>query len=221
MQVELRNRAPVTFCFGFHKLELINPLIVVRHNGLMSELHVETGESRELQVCRSPLVTVRQHFEKPNPSSPNPPPRILTSSRRGCVHVASELETGWVSEGVEIPYPEDDKEVLSILPLPALSSFLAVRNHTVDLMDIFTHKVTHTFTTKPMKQDSLRCFHSTRRRPQCGSVGLASLAIAYTCADTGNLILQTYLPQREGDTICFRDPYTPGSKTCCLWKVSL
>jgi hypothetical protein len=218
MQVELRNRAPVAFCFGFHKVELINPLIVVRHNGLMSELHVETGESRELQICRSPLVTVRQHFEKPNPGSPNPLPRILTSSRRGCIHVASELETGWVSEGLEIPYPEDDKEVLSILPLPALSSFLAVRSHTVDLMDIFTHKVTHTFTTKPMKQDSLRCFHSTRRRPQCGSVGLASLALAYTCADTGDLILQTYLPQREGDTICFRDPYTPGSKTCCLWR---
>lgn len=107
---------------------------------------------------------------------------------------------------------------MSVVPLPALSSFLAVRNHTVDLIDIFTHKVTHTFFTKPMKPNSLRCFHSTRRRPQCGSVGLASLGLAYVCAATGHLIMQTYLPQREGDTICFRDPYTPGSKTCCLWR---
>ena len=30
--------------------------------------------------------------------------------------------------------------------------------------------------------------------------------------------MQSYLPQKEGDTICFRDPFTPGSKTCCLWR---
>jgi len=184
----------------------------------MTELHMETNESKTLQICRSPLVCVRPHFENPTPQYAHPPPRIVTSSKRGCVHVGSLLEQGWTSESIEVPDPEDDKEVLSILPLPALSSFLAVRSHTVDLIDIFTHKVTHTFVTQPMKTDSLRCFHSTRRRPQCGSVGLASLALAYTSADTGSLILQSYLPEREGDTICFRDPWTPGSKTCCLWR---
>ncbi|KAE8441072.1 hypothetical protein EG329_005901 [Mollisiaceae sp. DMI_Dod_QoI] len=218
MHVEVKNRVPVAFCFGYHQAELIDPVVVVRHSGLLTELHVETNESRQIQICRSPLVCVRQHFEKPNATTPNPLPRIITSSRKGCVHIASQLETGWVSDGLEIPEPDDDKEILSILPLPILSSFLAVRKHTVDLVDIVTHRVTHTFTTKPMKQDSLRCFHSTRRRPQCGSVGLANLAIAYTCAETGNVILQSYLPQREGDTICFRDPWTPGSKTCCLWR---
>lgn len=30
--------------------------------------------------------------------------------------------------------------------------------------------------------------------------------------------MQSYLPEREGDTICFRDPEKPGSKTCCLWR---
>ncbi|CZR59367.1 related to SREBP cleavage activating protein [Phialocephala subalpina] len=218
MQVEVKGRIPLSFCFGHDKAEFIDPVVVVRHNGLMSELHVESNENKQIQICRSPLVCVRQHFEKPNATSPNPPPRIITSSRKGCVHIASQMEGGWVSDGLEIPEPPDDKEILSILPLPILSSFLAVRKHTVDLIDIVTHRVTHTFTTKEMKKDSLRCFHSTRRRPQCGSVGLASLAIAYTCAETGNVILQSYLPQREGDTICFRDPWTPGSKTCCLWR---
>jgi hypothetical protein len=218
MHVEMRNRIPAAFNFRHDRTELIDPVVVVRHNGLMSELHVEEDEIRELQICRSPLATVRRHFERPNATYPNPPPRIITSSKRGCVHVASLSESGWISEGIDIPYADNDKEVLSILPLPALSSFLAVRTHTVDLLDIFTHKVTHTFKTTPMKQDSLRCFHSTRRRPQCGSVGLAYLALAYTSAETGECILQSYLPQREGDTICFRDPYTPGSKTCCLWR---
>ncbi|RDL32067.1 WD40 repeat-like protein [Venustampulla echinocandica] len=218
MSVEIKGRTPATFCFGYHKTELIDPVLVVRHNGIMTEMHMETNETKELQICRSPLVAALPHFEKPSPQYPHPPPRILTSSKRGCVHVASQFEPDWVSEGLEIPDPEDDKEIRSILPLPALSSFLACRDHTVDLIDMFTHKVTHTFATKSMKPNTLRCFHSTRRRPQCGSVGLASLAIAYTCAETGSCILQSYLPQREGDTICFRDPWKPGSKTCCLWR---
>lgn len=218
IHVDVKGRIPVAFFFGHDATEFIDPVFVVRQNGLMSELHVESGEVVELQICRSPLVSVRQHLEKPNATLPNPPARIITSSKRGCIHVAKHVEAGWISEGLEVPNPADDKEVLSILPLPALSSFLAIRDHTVELIDVETHMVTHTFHTKPMKQDSLRCIHSTRRRPQCGSVGLANLALAYTSAETGECIMQSYLPQREGDTICFRDPFTPGSKTCCLWR---
>jgi hypothetical protein len=218
MAVEVKGRMPVAFFFGLDNTEFINPVVVVRHNGSMSELHVESGEDVGLQICHSPVISARQHREKPNSNSPNPPGRIITASKRGCVHVASHVEKGWVSESIEVPDPPDDKAILSILPLPALSCFLAVRDHNVDLIDVDTHRVTHTFSTKPMKQDSLRCFHSTRRRPQCGSVGLASLVLAYTSAETGECIMQSYLPRREGDTICFRDPFTPGSKTCCLWR---
>lgn len=218
MPVEIKGRTPASFCFGYDKTELIDPVLVTRHNGMMTELHMEANESKDLRVCHSPLVCVRPHFEKPTAQYPNPPLRILTSSKKGCVHVASQHDGGWVSEGLELREMEGDREIRSILPLPALSSFLAIRDHTIDLIDIFTHNITHTFSTKPMKPDTLRCFHSTRRRPQCGSVGLASLALAYTCAETGACILQSYLPQRDGDTICFRDPWTPGSKTCCLWR---
>ncbi|KAF4624508.1 hypothetical protein G7Y89_g13662 [Cudoniella acicularis] len=217
MLVEMKGRTPAAFFFGEDKTGFINPLVLVRHNGMMTEFHPEANETKQLQICRSPLVSVRPHIEKPTPECANPPPRIITSSRRGCVHVASDLEIGWHSEGLEIPDPDDDLEIKSILPLPLLSSFLAVRDHTVDLIDIFTNKVTHSFPTQPMKVDSLRCVHSARRRPQCGSVGLTYFAIAYTCAETSSCIIQSYLPEKESGIICFRDPWRAGSKTCCLW----
>ncbi|KAI9049243.1 hypothetical protein LZ554_007090 [Drepanopeziza brunnea f. sp. 'monogermtubi'] len=218
MHVVVKGKKPVAFCFGRDETGFIDPLIIVRQNGKMTELHVESDKSTDILICHSPLVCVRQHFEKPNATSPNPPARILTSSKKGCVHVASHLESGWVSEGLDIACPLNDPAIISVLPLPSLGAFLAVRTSSVDLVDLVTHKITHTFVTQTMRHDSLRCFHSTRRRPQCGSVGLASLAIAYAHAETGNVILQSYLPRHEGDTICFRDPYTPGSKTCCLWR---
>lgn len=219
MSIPLNSRAPAAFFFGYSPTEFINPVIVVHHNGLLTEIHMESKEIVELQICKTPLLCVLPHVEKAGPqNSPPPPFRIITSSRRGCVHVASRTETGWISEEVPCPTEFNDREILSILPLPDLSSFLAVREHSVELIDIVTYKVTHTFQTKPMVPNSLRCFHSTRRRPQCGSVGLAYLALAYTAAGEGQCVLQMYFPEREGDTICFRDPRNPGSKTCCLWK---
>ncbi|RDW87255.1 hypothetical protein BP5796_02949 [Coleophoma crateriformis] len=218
MSINNINRPPAAFFFGHDPAELINPVVVVRQNGMMTELHMEHNESRELLICKSPLVVVQPHAEKAFYNIPQPPLRIITASKRGCVHIVTQLESGWVSEGLEITAPDDDKNVISVVALPELSSFLAVRQHTVDLMDSSTHQVTHTFITQSMKPNSLRCFHSARRRPQCGSVGLASLGLVYTCATTGNVIMQVYLPERDGDTICFRDPWTPGSKTCCLWR---
>ncbi|CZT13248.1 hypothetical protein WAI453_005391 [Rhynchosporium graminicola] len=218
MSVSVKGRKPVAFCFGYDGSEFIDPLLVVRYNGKMTELRVESNQSVEVNICHGPLVSVRQHFEKPLASSPNPPTRVVTSSKKGCVHIATQSEKGWVSYPVDIACPTEDPAITSVLPLPALSSFLAVRTRSVELVDIVTHKITYSFPTHAMKPGSLRCFHSTRRRPQCGSVGLASLAIAYTNADTGNVVLQSYLPKRAGDTICFRDPNKPGSKTCCLWR---
>ena len=219
MPVALNGRVPAAFFFGYSPTELINPVVVVRQNGLMTEMHMETKEISELQICKTPLVCVLPHVEKAVTHNLPPPPfRIITSSRRGCVHVATQTETGWISEEVPCPTEFNDREIVSVLPLPDLSSFLAVREQTVELVDIVSYKVTHTFSTKSMVPNSLRCFHSTRRRPQCGSVGLAYLSLAYTAATGGQCVLQMYLPERDGDTICFRDPRNPGSKTCCLWK---
>lgn len=64
MAVEIKGRLPVAFFFGQDQTELINPVVIVRHNGIMTELHMETGESKELQICRSPLVVVQPHAEK-------------------------------------------------------------------------------------------------------------------------------------------------------------
>lgn len=218
MSVQVKRQKPVAFFFSYDSEEFIGPIIIVRQNGLMSELYIESSDKNDLQICYSPLVSVRPHYEKPNASSLNPPPRIITLSKKGCVHIASCLTQGWISSGLDIPEPRDGPEILSVLPLPVLSSFLAVRKENVNLIDISTLKITCTFNTKPMVKDSLRCFHSNRRRSQCGSIGLANLALAYTYAESGKCIIQTYLPENVGDTICFRDPYTARSRTCCPWR---
>jgi hypothetical protein len=214
MTVPVKGRPPAAFFFGDSTTELINPVIIVRHDGLMTELHPESGASTDLRICRTPLVCVRPYIERAPPSGTMV--QIITSSKSGCVHIASKTESGWISQ--EVPCEaEKDSAVLSILSLPVLNSFLAIRHHSVELIDTITHRVNHKFETKPIKPSTLRCFHSSRRKPQCGSVGLGSFGIAYTSAESDECIMHFFQPKHEGDTICFRDPYTPGSKTCCLW----
>jgi hypothetical protein len=196
--------------------ELVNPIIIVRRNGLMTELHAEMDGHPELRICRTHLVCARPYIERLNSYATISRHRVITSSKSGCVHIATETESGWVSEEIPCDH-ERDSEVLSVVPLPVLGSFLAIRTHTVELIDITNYRVIHTFHTESIKPDTLRCFHSARRRPQCGSVGLAHFALAYTSTDSGQCIMHFYQPKHEGDTICFRDPFTPGSKTCCLW----
>ena len=216
LTVPLKGRTPAAFFFGDASTELISPIILVRHNGSMTELHAESNERSELRICRTPLVCVRAHIERSMPPGTENAPRIITSSKSGCIHIASKTESGWISERVPCD-SERDSAVLGVLSLPVLASFLAIRSHYVELIDSNSHLVTHTFDTKVMKPETLRCFYSSRPRLQCGSVGVGNFAFAYTSAEGDECVLHTYQPKREGDTICFRNPYTPGSMTCCLW----
>jgi len=160
---------------------------------------------------------VRQSAEKPTSAALAQPLRIVTSSRRGCVHVASKLESGWISEGIELPHSVDDEEIACVMPIPALRSFLAVRQSTTDLVDIQTSQVMHTFRTNRMKPDSLRYFHSARKMTKCGSIGLKSFSLAYTSIDSGDCVLHSFVPRREGNLICFHNNANIKEEVCNSW----
>jgi hypothetical protein len=216
MNVDVKGRPPAAFFFGCSQDELAKPLIVVRHNGLLSELHVESNSQISLQISKTQLVCVHSHIEN-GPSNYAQPShmRIIASSRSGSIHIASRLGPDWVSEEIQwsskVPHSH---EATSILPLPALSSFLAVQRNTVELVDILTLQVTHVFATKPVKYDTLRYFHSVPRKGQCGSACLPYLALAYTNDEDGTCVVQTYLPRMEGNTVCFRCRSIPSGKPC-------
>lgn len=216
MNVEMKGRAPAAFFFGCSHAALTKTLIIVRHNGLLSELHVETNSQNSLQICKTPLVCVRSHIECVSSNNTNPPHvRIIASSRSGCIHISSKLGPDWISEEIRwSSEPPISNETTSILPLPALSSFLAVQRDTVELIDIPTLQVAHVFTTKPVKHNTLRCFHSVPRKGQCGNMCLPYLALAYTNEEDGSCVLQTYLPRMEGNTVCFRCRSILGGQPC-------
>ncbi|KAM0335714.1 hypothetical protein ACHAQA_000764 [Verticillium albo-atrum] len=218
LPVDLHGQKHQAFFFGPAAANSSSPLFVVRRNGVMTQLAPPTETPNDFAICKSPLVSVEPLAQAPIASyGPEPHLSILTASRRGCIHVATQQAKSWASVSLDI-HSLEDRDAFQVVPLPGLDCFLIARHHSVDLVDGKSHRLLHIFETGPMKARTLRAFHSARRKPQCGSVGLISFSLAYNNADTGDCIIQTYAPKEDGDTICFRDSGAPASRSCCKWS---
>lgn len=121
----------------------------------------------------------------------------------------------WISEELKFPTREE-KDVQAVIPVPACSIYLIARLETVDVVDFKSSKIIHTFHTELMVSRTLKHLRSSSRQTHCGSKGLGSLTLAYESLETGDCVLQTYLPQEEDDAICFCDPANPKTNSCCV-----
>ncbi|KAG7127896.1 Sterol regulatory element-binding protein cleavage-activating like [Verticillium longisporum] len=183
---------------------------------------VSVGLDRSIRVWdvragqgQSPLVSVKP-LTQSSMSDRGSPLSVLTASKKGCIHVANQQDQGWTSVSLDM-HSLEDRDASQVVPLPGLDCFLVARQHSVDLVDGKAYRLLHVFETDPIQPQTLRAFHSARRKPQCGSVGLISFGLAYNDNNTGDCVIQTYLPKEDGDTICFRDSSAPASRSCCKW----
>lgn len=202
---------PEAFFFAAQEIEGVHPVILLRRNGIMTEIKPEKLATVSYEISEGALVSVGALIEKAKSTT-----KIITSFRNGQVHCLSQEATGWNCNAVDIPRPRD-KEFMSLVALPELGFILVVRVQSIDLVDATSYCTIHSFKTDPIQPKTLKCFHSKRRTMRCGSVGLKYLTFAYLNAFTRDLVVQTYTPQDEGASICFREPGQPVSKTCCRW----
>ncbi|KAI8625357.1 sterol-sensing domain of SREBP cleavage-activation-domain-containing protein [Xylariaceae sp. FL1651] len=214
IKVDPYRHKPEVFFFGNDDCVPIPPLLLVRRDGVITELRPALGESSSYMIPEESVVaSVDALAEKAFP------PKIMTSTREGHIHLITQDGYDWVSSAISVRRPRPrDREFISIQALPELSFFLIIRAQTVDLVDSQTHRAIYTFKVDPIQPKSLKAFHSRPRRMRCGSVALWSFTIAYVNTYTRDLVVQTYSPQNEDESLCFCDPESPSRKTCCPWK---
>lgn len=239
MTVDMEEHKPIAFFFDPRPTATKPVLIIVRRTGTMLELDFGAKSCVESLICRSPLLCAApveekgERYPRPDysrcahftnfashvaPSSQSAPRMsILTASRKSCIHQVNNRDNIWLSEDVKFPSREE-RDVQSLTPISACSAYLIARLRTVDLVDLKTSEIIHTFQTEPIQHRSLKFLRSRRRQTQCGSQGLASFTLAYVSAETSECILQTYLPPEEGETICFCSQSEPRPSNCCLWR---
>ncbi|KAH6649146.1 sterol-sensing domain of SREBP cleavage-activation-domain-containing protein [Truncatella angustata] len=209
--IEPFRHRPEAFFFAAQESEGVHPVLLLRRDGTMTEIKPEKGETESYLITDGTLVSVGALVEQAKATT-----KVMTSTRDGQVHCLSQEASGWDCNTVDIPRPRD-KEFMSLVALPELGFILVVRVQSIDLVHAETYTSIHSFRTDPIQPKTLKCFHSKRRTMRCGSVGLKYLTFAYLNAFTRDLVVQTYMPQDEGASICFRAPGLPVSKTCCRW----
>ncbi|KAI1135682.1 sterol-sensing domain of SREBP cleavage-activation-domain-containing protein [Hypoxylon sp. FL0543] len=212
IRAEPDRHKPEAFFFVPDDSATIPSLLLIRRDGIIRELRTGHEETSGFALTReSPIVSVGCIAEKGFPV------QVMASTREGQLHIATQEGTGWSSEVMDIG-DRKPRELVSVQALPDLGFFLLIRSETVDLVDSQTLRAIHTFRVGPVQPKSMKCFHSRPRRMRCGSVALWSFTLAYLQSYTRDLVIQTYSPQNEGESLCFCEPASPTRKTCCPWQ---
>jgi hypothetical protein len=246
--VDLYGQKPEAFFFGPTRNKSRLSIIIVRRNGTMAEIFPNDSEHSDHLICKSPLisaVTVAEKRECFPPSSlpaggmagittaslrltnTNPhaassvqsEPRlsIVTLSRRSCIHRVDYIDGLWISSEAKI-VGGTLKEPQALLPVQGFSSYMVVGTHGVDLVDLYSSRVMHTFQTETIQPKSLRFVYQGQRSNPGGRGAVTSLTLAYLNGDDGECVLQTYLPGDEYDNICFSDVSGARVRSSCTWR---
>ncbi|GAB1314141.1 Sterol regulatory element-binding protein cleavage-activating protein [Madurella fahalii] len=149
-------------------------LVLIRRNGTGLEMQLETEECRDFVICKTPLVWAVAFTEKCHPQQHTPPKSILTASRKNCIHFVRLQGDEWLSREVKLEETEA-RDIHCLLPIPALSMYLVGRSRFVNLVDIDSDAIIHTFQTETMKPRTLKYMCPARAQQS----GLASLTLSY------------------------------------------
>lgn len=94
---------------------------------------------------------------------------------------------------------------------------MVVRSHSVDLVNLHASKIVHTFQTEASYPRSVKFVYNGQRVGPQGRGTVSSLTLAYISQEDGDLVIQTYLPSENCDSICFSDPAAPAPGSSCTW----
>ncbi|PWW76014.1 hypothetical protein C7212DRAFT_194519 [Tuber magnatum] len=207
VSIELGGHQPSAFFFEPRNHGDGPRLIVLRHDGWLSEVCVRTGNSVHHRICTGVVVSCSH-----GGFTPRLPLRVVTACQRGRIFVTSKSAGEWNSgqlspfEQPVIPSILDPSENCTILPLSSLGMIVTSRSCNVDLVDLLSGDVIRTFQTGQFKPNSLRVFHANRRTClYCGCPAVLSFSIAYSERESGMFIMHTWFSSRgRMRDICLR-----------------
>lgn len=241
--VDLYGQKPEAFFFGPTRNNSRLSIVIVRRNGTMTEIFLDGLEHSDHMICKSPLSCAVTIAEKRKPLPPSSLPAstiarprltngnphaatsvqseprlsIVTLSRRSCIHRVDYTDGLWVSSEAKI-VGGTLKEPQALLPVQGFASYMVVGTRGVDLVDLYSSRVMHTFQTETIQPKSLKFVYQGQRLGPGGRGTVTSLTLAYLSGDDGECVLQTYLPGEDYDNICFSDLVGTRVRSSCAWE---
>jgi hypothetical protein len=217
VRINLEDQQPCAFSFiSVDTTDGERPsLIIVSYDAMVTEIDVVGSKIiQSFRISQEKLVLATVSRSKDGIS-------ILALTRSGRIRIATSNTGDWALTAVErldnrlAPGSKEGK-IKSIISIPSLSIFAAVRLRVVNLVDIKTKTLIHTFPAVLIKGNSLRVLSSPRRECRtCHSTAVHSISLAYIDFETQNCVIRTYtLSSNYNDLMCLT-PTIPGMASSC------
>lgn len=161
LPVDMRGQAPSAFFFAPDMgLNLGPRLIVIGHDGWLSEVFVKTGETVRHRICSGIIVSSSHGV-----FTPRLPLRIVTACQRGRIFVSSKSSGDWYTEQLDLNAPPQTSVVLepgepcTILPLSGLGMVISSRSCNVELVDLLSGTCIALYMTQLYLTNAYRLHH--------------------------------------------------------------
>ncbi|KAG6357148.1 hypothetical protein INS49_015025 [Diaporthe citri] len=135
--IDLYGQKPEAFFFGPTRNNSRLSIVIVRRNGTMTEMFPDGLEHSDHMICKSPLSCAVTIAERPTSVQPDPRLSIVTLSRRSCIHRVDYIDGLWISSEAKI-VGGTLEEPQALLPVQGFASYMVVRTHGVDLVDLYS-----------------------------------------------------------------------------------
>ncbi|TLD34750.1 Sterol regulatory element-binding protein cleavage-activating protein [Venturia nashicola] len=146
---------------------------------------------------------------------------IIALTRSGRIRIAASNSGDWALYAIErldsrlAPGSKEGK-TRSLTSLPSLDVFATVRLRVVDLVDIKTKTLIHTFQPVLIKGNSLRILSSPRREcKNCHSAAVHSVSLAYVDFETHACVIRTYTLSNDLNKLICLAPTRAGKRPTC------
>jgi hypothetical protein len=217
INIDFNEQQPCTFSLiPIEKSESESlSLVVVTPDGVAVEVDVlHPNTMHTFQLSQEKLVTATtlrlQGVTK-----------VIGLTRSGRVRLAENHSGEWALTPLERLDPRlapsgNEGKIKSIAVAPSLCIFAAVRLRVVDLVDIKTGTLIHTFPALLIKGHSLRILSTPRREcAACHSPAVHSISLVYTDFESQSCLLRTYAMSDDHNDLMCLAPTTAGKAPAC------
>lgn len=143
-----------------------------------------------------------------------PLPIFVIVSRNGQIYTAKRQESLWTTQLLDLQL-SNANGISQIVPLSPLGVFALAAADSVYFVDAEEGQVLRTVKTERMIARSLQCTYSGNHGSEPGSPGLSSLTLCYVGEETGDCVVQTYVPTDDCEAIYLRNPKAGAGEDEC------
>lgn len=200
--LETPTRRPAAFFFD-HNTDTGKPAIALVHpNGTLVE--VTAGDqiaTRVTTICAEPISLAHNLIKKDKKQSSL---FLVLVSKRGGVYIAEKKAVSWDTRHLKLDL-QNARGISQIITLSPLGLFALAGSDNVHFVDIQQRRIVWTFKTEKMSPKSLQCTYSSYPASKVDTVGLTSLTLCYAAAESGDCVVQMYVPANDSEAIYSRN----------------